>query len=75
MHCKFYNFTDLLPLPNYSIFLTVLVLSYKNHALDEFLIDVIKLSKVSNLSIEDKGNLIRAGKPERLEELQKYSEK
>lgn len=74
MQCKFYNFTDLLPPTNYSFFLTVLVLSYKNHALDEFLIDVIKLSKVSNLRIEDRGNLIRAGKPERLEELQKYSE-
>ena len=69
------NFTDLFPPTNSSFFYAVLVLSYKNHALDEFLIDVIKLSKVSNLRIEGIGNLIRAGKPERLEELQKYSEK
>lgn len=52
--------------------LSVLLLSYKNHALDEFLIDVIKFS---HHGIGRQGNLIRAGKPERIEELQKFSEK
>ena len=69
------NCTDLFSLTNYLLRSSVLVLSYKNHALDEFLIDVIKLSKASNLRIGHKGNLIRAGKPERLAELGMYSEK
>lgn len=51
--------------------MVVLVLAYKNHALDEFLIDVINFSN----KIGRPGSLIRAGKPERLEELQKYTEK
>jgi hypothetical protein len=49
----------------------VLLLAYKNHALDEFLIDVVN----SSHSIGRVGKLIRVGKPERLEELQKYTEK
>lgn len=51
--------------------MAVLVLAYKNHALDEFLIDVVNFSP----TIGRVGNLIRAGKPERFEELQKYTEK
>ena len=46
----------------------VVILSYKNHALDEFLDDVVKASHFSQ------GQLIRAGKPEN-EGLQKFSEK
>ena len=46
----------------------VVILSYKNHALDEFLNDVVKASNFSQ------GQLIRAGKPEN-EGLQRFSEK
>jgi hypothetical protein len=48
----------------------VLMLSYKNHALDEFLIDVINWSSQGIIQ----GMLIRTGKPDRQELLQ-YSER
>ena len=41
----------------------VLVLSYKNHALDEFLCDVLEFSP----GFKQRGHLIRTGKPERPE--------
>lgn len=49
----------------------ILSLSYKNHALDEFLLDCLK--NHSNLSQKDNA-LIRLGKPEN-EELMNYTEK
>lgn len=48
----------------------VLLLSYKNHALDEFLCDVISFDP----NMGRPGRLIRTGKPER-EELARYTEK
>ncbi len=55
----------------------ILVLSYKNHALDEFLIDVISqynsCSKLRRLELEP-GMLIRTGKPD-IESLERYTEK
>ncbi len=47
----------------------IVILSYKNHALDEFLCDVLTLSHRFQL-----GQLIRTGKPEH-SELQPYSER
>ena len=47
----------------------ILMLSYKNHALDEFLADVVKFS-----STLIPGQLIRTGKPE-LESLVKFAER
>jgi len=48
----------------------VLMLSYKNHALDEFLLDVVKFSP-SKINL---GELIRVGKPES-EELNSFTER
>ena len=48
----------------------ILMLSYKNHALDEFLADIVKFSP-SNIN---SGMLIRAGKPEN-EILMKFAER
>lgn len=48
----------------------VLMLSYKNHALDEFLVDVLKFSPKPLTS----GQLIRSGNPEN-EKLRNYTEK
>jgi hypothetical protein len=52
----------------------ILVLSYKNHALDEFLIDVLEQHKAcSNHSLQP-GMLIRTGNPD-IESLERYTEK
>ena len=50
----------------------ILVLSYKNHALDEFLLDILK-NKNGNQPSFPKGTLIRAGKADN-EELYDYME-
>ncbi len=52
----------------------VLVLSYKNHALDEFLIDVITQYEASFRRHLQPGMLIRTGKPD-LESLERFTEK
>jgi hypothetical protein len=53
----------------------ILVLSYKNHALDEFLIDVISQYEASTSRRHLlPGMLIRTGKPD-IEVLEKYTEK
>ena len=53
----------------------VLVLSYKNHALDEFLLDIIThYPRITYRDRHDHGILIRTGKPE-IESLQNYTEK
>lgn len=49
------------------------MLSYKNHALDEFLIDIIK-STNTNTRLNQPGGLIRTGKPD-IEALLKFTEK
>jgi hypothetical protein len=52
----------------------ILVLSYKNHALDEFLIDVISQYEASSRRNLHPGMLIRTGKPD-IETLERYTEK
>ena len=54
----------------------ILVLSYKNHALDEFLIDLIEQYKAQSRFIYSlqPGMLIRTGKPD-IESLERYTEK
>jgi hypothetical protein len=52
----------------------ILALSYKNHALDEFLIDVVRSAKQKNLVEMRPEDLIRAGKPEH-EDLQDFGER
>ena len=52
----------------------ILVLSYKNHALDEFLLDVIGQYEASWRVILQPGKLIRTGKPD-IESLEAYTEK
>jgi hypothetical protein len=48
----------------------VLMLSYKNHALDEILVDILRHSNTPMMP----GSLIRVGKPEKLD-LEKYRER
>ncbi|CAM9172515.1 unnamed protein product, partial [Ectocarpus fasciculatus] len=48
----------------------ILTLSYKNHALDEFLLDVLR----ENPQLKARGRLIRLGKPDEIE-LMNYTEK
>ena len=52
----------------------VLVLSYKNHALDEFLLDVVNMTSVGNKPGMHVGKLIRLGKSD-VESLLPYGEK
>ena len=51
----------------------ILVLSYKNHALDEFLMDLVNAARTSNNPLQT-GMLIRSGNPE-LPGLEKFREK
>lgn len=51
----------------------ILVLSYKNHALDEFLIDVINQYQTSKRYLQP-GMLIRTGKPD-IEILENFTER
>ena len=52
----------------------ILVLSYKNHALDEFLIDVITQYEACSRRHLQPGMLIRTGKPD-IESLELFTEK
>ena len=52
----------------------ILVLSYKNHALDEFLIDVISQYEASTRWHLQPGMLIRTGKPD-IDNLERFTEK